>query len=269
MTSVPPRRRRAVSPAGPTDRPAALLLARYHHLEEIDPREPRPVPPVQVARVVEAVEHHHRPEARARRGQGVDAQPHPVDRAQPGVGHQEQGVGPEPPGQVDGVTVGRLGRADAAGRLHHPHLGPVGPVELLHQVVDRELRPAQGLGGHRRRHGRGVPAVERADPLGRLPARPAEHGGIGGRRVVTGIERLGRLAGGHRHARGPEVLEQPGGHPGLADLGAGADDQDHFVRSRRRLSRHRPPRSPEHEGRGPPRRPPAGPPARPRGPPRA
>ena len=102
----------------------------------------------------------------------------------------------------------------------------VRPAQLAHQVGDRERGSSQRLGRHRGRHRHLVPAVRRAHHLGWLPARGAEDGGVASRRVVVGLEGLRRLAGRHRHTGRPQVGQEAGGDPRLADVGAGADDHD-------------------------------------------
>ena len=63
-----------------------------------------------VVAAVEPVEDHHRRDRRAstgHRGQRLHRQPHPVDGAEAGVGHQHHHVGGQGGQQVGGVAVGR------------------------------------------------------------------------------------------------------------------------------------------------------------------
>ena len=171
---------------------------------------------MQVGSGIKSVQHHDRQGCQW--AQGIEGEPDRVDRAQSSVGDEHDDVGGEGRAQGETVAVGRQRRADAAGRLDQSRRRPARvrrrrPAQLRHEVLDGERRAAQRLGRHGGRHRHLVPAVRRADLLGRLAGGGAEHGRIEAGGVVVGLERLRRLAGGHPQARRAELASGDGRQP--------------------------------------------------------
>ena len=126
-------------------------------------------------------------------GERTDGEPHRVDRAQPGVGHQEHEVG------LESRAAGpRRRRREAWGERTPPALStrptstePRRPGQLLDQLGHGERAPPEHVGRHRGRHGHLVPRLRRADRRRGLAGRRAEHG----RSRVRPGRRRGRRTG--------------------------------------------------------------------------
>ena len=198
------------------------------------PRAKRGSPAVELGALVEAVEHHCGARRHAAvgpgRAQGVDAQAHRVDRAQAGVGHEHQRVGPECGAQRHAVAVVRLGGAYAPGRLDEAGVGAARPGQPGHQCADREPGTSEDV----RRHGRGerdrVGALRGTHGDGRFARGVRQDLRVG--RSRPGLERLRRLAGGHGVPGGAPCGEQAGRHPRLSHLGARAEHEHQRARAR-------------------------------------
>jgi hypothetical protein len=199
---------------------------RSDHVEPIAVGKPVAVPEVQVVGGVIAVEVHH--DRRAAFAERSGAQPDRVDRAEPGVGDQDDDIGGDEVTQRHRVAVGCQRRANAARRFDDPDRRPGWPVLLGGEAGAGEGLPAQSLGGHRRRHRGGIPAVRRAHVPWCLSAGGCEQLGVG-RTAVPG-EGLGRLARGDRNATLAQAVKQAAGDPRLAHVGGRAADDGQPLR---------------------------------------
>ena len=191
--------------------------------------EPVAVAAVQVVAGVEAVEVDDDTVARER----VDDSRTSVDRAQPGVGDEDDGVGRDASASATVSPSSARGERTPPAPSTNMHAASSGTAARPTSVGDRERRPSERVGGHRRRHRHREPAVRRAHRVRLSPVAAASTSAS-----VFGVvrrERLRGLAGAHRTAAGAERARGRGGDPRLADVGAGAgDEDDHRVGTRRR-----------------------------------
>ena len=178
---------------------------------------------MQVVGRIEPVEHHRDRPVRQRRHR----QAHRVDRAEAGVGDEHDQVGRT---AVDEVACRRRARS-ASGRRRPSRPGrrrrrPAtrSSATRSSRVNGRRPRTSAAIG---RRHRHRVPAVRRADGLwaARRWRAPAASASVS-LRSSPGSKDCAGLRADHGQARGAQRSRQPARHPRLADLGAGAGDDD-------------------------------------------